>query len=54
MNPEDLIKWSEVSRLLANDRSSITKNRIPKKHKESINKLIHCIAEWQESIKEKQ
>ncbi len=54
MNPEELINWAALSRLLANDRSSITKNRVPKKHQEKINKLIRSIADWQEEIKKDQ
>lgn len=52
MNPKELINWASLSRLLANDRSSITKSRVPKKHQEKINKLITLIGDWQESIKE--
>lgn len=49
-NPKNLIKWSEVSRLLAGDRSSITKDRIPQKHSETINELIDKIADWLQEI----
>lgn len=41
-----LINWAELSRTLAGDRSAITKDRIPKKHKETINNLIKSIDEW--------
>ena len=41
-----LINWAELSRTLAGDRSAITKDRIPKKHKETIEALINSIAEW--------
>ena len=40
------INWAELSRTLAGDRSAITKARIPKKHKETIEKLIKSIGEW--------
>jgi hypothetical protein len=41
-----LINWAELSRTLAGDRSAITKDRIPKKHKETIENLIKSIDEW--------
>ena len=41
-----LINWAELSRTLAGDRSAITKDRIPQKHKETIEKLIKSIDEW--------
>lgn len=45
--PENLINWGELSRLLAGHRSSITKNRISKKHQEPIDKLLIAINNWQ-------
>ena len=44
--PKFLINWAELSRTLAGDRSTITKDRIPKKHKETIENLIKSIDEW--------
>lgn len=41
-----MINWAELSRNLAGDRSSITKDRIPKKHQPVINELIDNIAKW--------
>jgi len=43
---KEMINWAELSRTLASDRSAITKNRIPEKHKETIETLINSIAEW--------
>jgi hypothetical protein len=43
---ENLINWGEVSRILAENRSSITKTRIPEKHKETIETLINSVADW--------
>lgn len=43
---KQMINWAELSRTLANDRSAITKDRIPEKHKETIEALINSIAEW--------
>lgn len=44
--PKDFVTWAELSRTLAGDRSAITRNRIPEKHKETIEVLINSIAEW--------
>ena len=41
-----MINWAELSRTLAGDRSSITKDRIPQTHSETINELIDSIAVW--------
>lgn len=41
-----MINWAELSRTLASDRSAITKDRIPARHKETIEDLINSIAEW--------
>lgn len=43
---ENIINWGEVSRLLAGNRSSITRTRIPEKHKQTIEALINSISEW--------
>lgn len=41
-----IINWAELSRTIAGDRSAITKDRIPKKHKETIENLIKLIDGW--------
>jgi hypothetical protein len=46
MKPEHLINWGELSRLLAVNRSSITKKRIPKKHAATIDRLKKVIEIW--------
>ena len=46
MDAENLINWGELSRLLAGNRSSITKKRIPKKHDKSIERLKQLIKQW--------
>ena len=43
---KQMINWAELSRTLAGDRSAITKDRIPEKHKETIEALINSIANW--------
>lgn len=43
---KSMINWAELSRTLAGDRSAITKDRIPEKHKETIEALINSIANW--------
>lgn len=48
---ENLINWAEVSRLLAGNRSSITRTRIPVKHKDTIETLINSVAEWLLSLR---
>jgi len=46
MDAENLINWGELSRLLAGNRSSITKKRIPKKHAATIDRLKGLIQKW--------
>lgn len=46
MTPSNLINWGELSRLLAGNRSSITRKRIPLKHAKTIQKLIRAIEKW--------
>lgn len=46
MKPEQLINFGNISRLLAGNRSSITRDRIPKKHRENINYLLHLVDLW--------
>ena len=44
-----MVKKNQVAygvRVKLGDRSAITKDRIPKKHKETIEALINSIAEW--------
>lgn len=43
---KSMINWAELSRTLAGDRSAITKERIPKTHKETIEALINSVYEW--------
>lgn len=42
----EMLNWAELSRTLAGDRSSITKERIPQKHIQKIDELRKSIAEW--------
>jgi hypothetical protein len=44
--PENLINWAELSRTLAGNRSSITKDRIPISRQKSINQLLAAISKW--------
>ena len=48
---ENIINWGEVSRILAGNRSSITRTRIPEKHKETIETLLNSVAEWLLSLR---
>lgn len=45
-DPKDYLNWAELSRTLAKDRSSITRDRIPDKHKEKIDMLLDDIRCW--------
>lgn len=45
-----LIKWSEVSRILCRDRSSITEKRISKKHRPAVDKLVKFCDEWEKEF----
>lgn len=53
MEPEEaktkakaLLNWAELSRTLASDRSSITRDRVSDVHKEKIETLIKLVADW--------
>lgn len=46
MEAQNLINWSELSRLLCQDRTSISKNRVSEKHKEKIEALKAAIEKW--------
>ena len=50
-DPKDLINWVELSRFLANNETSVSQNRIPKKYQDKVNSLIQIIDQWK---KEKQ
>ena len=49
-NPELLINWAELSRLLSGDRSVVTRGRMPKIHLESVEKLKQKINEWYKDL----
>jgi uncharacterized coiled-coil protein SlyX len=44
---EDLINWKELSRTLAGNQTSISRNRIPKKYQSKVNSLIAKLKEWE-------
>ncbi len=44
----DLINWKELSRKLAGNNTSITRNRIPKKYQPKVDSLIAVLKEWEE------
>jgi len=48
-DPNKLINWAEVSRLLAGDRSAITRKRIPKIHEQRIKELLSLVDNWSEN-----
>jgi len=43
---KDLLNWGELSRRLVGNRSSITRKRIPKKHKAFIAGLLKVIEDY--------
>jgi uncharacterized coiled-coil protein SlyX len=45
---EDLINWKELSRTLAGNQTSISRNRIPKKYQSKVDNLIECLKAWEE------
>lgn len=44
----NLINWKELSRRLAGNETSITRNRIPKKYQEKVDSFIECVEGWEE------
>lgn len=42
----EMLNWAELSRTLAGDRSSITKERIPQKHIQKIDELRKLMSAW--------
>jgi len=50
---EDLINWKELSRKLAGNQTSISRNRIPKKYRKKVNSLIDCLKNWENNTKDK-
>lgn len=50
INVDKLINWGEVSRMLSGERSSLTRKRIPKKHKKKIDELRKFLKKWTEII----
>lgn len=51
MEKTKLINWCELSRKLTGSGRNIRHNKIPKKHEESVNKLILLLKVWEEQIK---
>jgi len=49
---EELINWKELSRRLAGNQTSISRNRIPKKYQSKVNNLIDCLKNWENITKE--
>ena len=44
--PKDLINWVELSRYLADNESSVSRTRCPKKYQDKVNALISLIEDW--------
>ena len=49
-NPEDLINWGELSRILSGSRSVVTRKRMPKKYEKQVNELLAAVSKWHESL----
>jgi hypothetical protein len=45
--PKDLIKWSELSRKLSGSDNSIRLNKVPKKYKKKVDRLIKLLEAWE-------
>ena len=48
---EDLINWVELSRYLAGNETSVSRNRCPKKYQGKVDSLKAHIKMWEEKIK---
>lgn len=48
---EDLINWVELSRYLAGNESSVSRNRCPKKYQYKVDNLIEHLKAWEKNIK---
>lgn len=46
MSVEKLINWAEVSRAFGLDRNAIRPNRVSKKYRERIDKLLEVVEKW--------
>lgn len=46
-DPTEIINWAGLSRFLAGDRTAVSKNRIPIKYQQKVDKLIELIEHWQ-------
>jgi len=45
--PKAFINWVELSRFLANNETSVSRNRIPKKYQDKVNSLVQSIERWE-------
>lgn len=45
-DPKRIINWVGLSQKLANNETSVSKNRCPKKYKAKVESLIAVIEEW--------
>ena len=45
---KNLINWKELSRRLAGNETSVTRNRIPKKYQSKVDSLIEYLKVWEE------
>ena len=46
IHPAKFLNFGELSRQIAKNRSSITRNRIPNIHKEAFNELYEFLETW--------
>lgn len=47
---EDLINWVELSRYLAGNESSVSRNRCPKKYQDSVDSLLAYLKAWSKEV----
>ena len=45
MNERKLLNWSEVSRVLSGNRSSIREKSVPQKYERKVNQIIKAVRE---------
>lgn len=48
---KDLINWVELSRYLAGNESSVSRNRCPKKYQNKVDSLVEHLKAWEKNIK---
>ena len=45
-----LIKWSELSRILSGSEQSVRPQKVPKKYRAKVGKLLLLLDEWERTL----